>query len=273
MRVTRLIAIPTFILLVWVITLSGSTPAEGTFPGLNGKIAFASRRDGNDNIYVMNADGTKQTQLTNDPAADYGPAWSPDGSKIAFFSDRDGDFEIYLMAPDGSSVRQFTDDDWDEWLPTLSPDGSRIAYVSAHDGQHVRVMAADGSDDRAVTSGAGREWWPTWSPDGRRIAYESGGVIFIVPVDGGDPVRLPIPQIRVTSYPAWSPGADIAFSSDGDLYATDEDGTHLRRLTSTSTAEELPAWSPDVTSIAFQMSHWEAPGDADQGSSGTPTHQ
>jgi len=133
MRVTRLIAIPTFILLVWVITLSGSTPAEGTFPGLNGKIAFASRRDGNDNIYVMNADGTKQTQLTNDPAADYGPAWSPDGSKIAFFSDRDGDFEVYVMDADAkeSGVVQLTHNDtFRDDDPVWSPDGSQICFHS-----------------------------------------------------------------------------------------------------------------------------------------------
>ncbi len=55
----------------------GSSPAESAFPGANGKIAFESFRDGNFEIYVMNADGSNQTNLTNNPADDFSPAWSP----------------------------------------------------------------------------------------------------------------------------------------------------------------------------------------------------
>ena len=64
------------------------------------KIAFASNRTGNLEIYVMNTDGTQQTRITTDPAADYLPAWSPNGTKIAFTSYRDGNDEIYVMNPE-----------------------------------------------------------------------------------------------------------------------------------------------------------------------------
>jgi len=67
------------------------------------KIAFHSDRDGNQDIYVMNADGTNPTRLTSDPASDRVPAWSPDGTKIAFDSRRDGNFEIYVMNADGTN--------------------------------------------------------------------------------------------------------------------------------------------------------------------------
>jgi len=220
------------------------------------RLVWSGLRGGQQDLFVADADGSDPVPLTDDSARDFFPRWSPDGSSIAFTSDRDGDLDLYLVAPDGTDIRQLTTGDGDEWLPAWSPDGTRVAYVSDREGQQIRVMGTDGNHDRAVTSNPGRATWPAWSPDGRRIAYESGGVIFIVPVGGGDPVRLPVPQIRVSMHPAWAPGADIAFSADGDLYATADDGTDLRRLTATSTIEEVPVWSPDGTSVAYQISHW-----------------
>src|SRR6185503_13314557 len=73
-----------------------------------GRIAFTSNRDGNDEIYVMNADGTGVVRLTNDPAIDQQPAWSPDGSRIAFVSNRGGKFDTYLMNADGTGVTRLT---------------------------------------------------------------------------------------------------------------------------------------------------------------------
>ena len=60
-------------------------------------IAFSSRRDGNDEIYVMGSDGSNPRRLTDHPAEDRAPSWSPDGRHIAFSSNRDGDWEIYVM--------------------------------------------------------------------------------------------------------------------------------------------------------------------------------
>jgi dipeptidyl aminopeptidase/acylaminoacyl peptidase len=76
---------------------------------VTGRIAFQSNRDGNNEIYIMNGDGSGLTNLTNNPADDSVPAWSPDGKKIAFSSNRDGNIEIYLMNADGSSPTRLTD--------------------------------------------------------------------------------------------------------------------------------------------------------------------
>ena len=79
-------------------------PHQHPLGGGSGLIAFVSDRDGNQEIYVMNADGSGLTSLTNNAADDYDPAWSPDGRQIAFYSDRDGNWEIYLMNADGSGL-------------------------------------------------------------------------------------------------------------------------------------------------------------------------
>lgn len=82
----------------------GSTPTPPS-SATSGGIAFVSERDGNAEIYVVNADGTGLGRLTNDPAEDTGPAWSPDGTGITFASDRDGNFDIYAMNADGTRSR------------------------------------------------------------------------------------------------------------------------------------------------------------------------
>ncbi|MGI8404868.1 MAG: TolB family protein [Thermomicrobiales bacterium] len=83
-------------------------PVEAAVPGYNGKIAFVSTRDGNDEIYAMNADGTNQTRLTTNLATDKDPSWSPDGTRLAFTSSRDGNNEIYVMHADGSNAQRLT---------------------------------------------------------------------------------------------------------------------------------------------------------------------
>ena len=86
------------------------------------QIAFTSFRDGNGEIYVMDADGGNLRNLTRNPALDYAPAWSPDGGSIAFTSNRDGNFEIYVMDAKGRNLRNLTknpsSDDFASWSPS-----------------------------------------------------------------------------------------------------------------------------------------------------------
>ena len=103
-------------------TLAASaSSAPGTPPiATQGQIAFASERDGDREIYVMDADGRDLRRLTNDPAKDGPPAWSPDGTKIAFVSVRDGKPDIYLINADGTGVRRLADAPDDDLAPAWS---------------------------------------------------------------------------------------------------------------------------------------------------------
>src|SRR5206468_11602724 len=94
-----------------------------TCPPLD-QIAFTTNRDGNDEIYLMNADGTGLVNLTNTAAFDGYPTWSPDGSKLAFRSDRDGNAEIYVMNADGTGLINLTNNAAFDGYPRWSPDGS-----------------------------------------------------------------------------------------------------------------------------------------------------
>src|SRR5215210_4106604 len=129
--------------------------AFATFPGEAGKIAF--HRNGE--IYVMNADGSEQTNISNNPAFDGYPHWSPDGTKIAFASIRSGGDEIYVMNADGSNPTRLTSNSATDYQPSWSPDGKKIAFASIRDGNDesefnaIYVMNADdGSDVTRLTN-------------------------------------------------------------------------------------------------------------------------
>jgi TolB protein len=128
------------------------------------KIAFLSDRDGNYEIYVMDVDGSNPTNLTNNPAEDVSPAWSPDGSKIAFLSDRDANYEIYVMDANGSNPTMLTNN-LSGIFPAWSPDGSKIAFLSDRGGNgEIYVMDTDGSNPTNLTNNPAADSFPAWSP-------------------------------------------------------------------------------------------------------------
>jgi hypothetical protein len=125
---------------------------SATFPGANGKIAFVSDRDGNQEIYVMNPDGSGVTRLTNNAAHDVYPAWSPDGSKIAFTSNRDGNWEIYVMNADGSGATRLTDngaaDFAFDWQPIPSAPQPSVVWVEVYDtGSNLAIRKTPGDGE------------------------------------------------------------------------------------------------------------------------------
>ena len=226
------------------------------------KIAFTSDRDGNNEIYVMNADGTNQTRLTNDPADDDSPAWSPSGTKIVFRSFRgSGDCCIYVMAADGTSQTRSTSSLACDHSPAWSPRGTKIAFASNRDGNcEIYVMNPDGSSQTRLTRSPDCDHPGAWSPDGAKIAFESerdgNYEIYVMNADGSNQTRLTTNPDDDTD-PAWSPdGAKIVFESERDgnneIYVMNADGSNQTRLTTNPDDDTDPAWSPDGAKIVFE---------------------
>lgn len=235
-----------------------------------GTLAFVSQRDGNAEIYAMQPDGSELRNLSNHPANDDNPAWSPDGSRIAFQSDRDGAVEIYVMNSDGSEQTLVTKKNTsNESYPAWSPDGTHIVYHAEYAGNvDIYVMQADGSAKTRLTEHPLYDRYPVWSSDGTQIAFVSwrdgNEEIYVMNADGTNQHNL-TNHPSADRAPAWSPdGSQIAFSTQrhgkAELYSMNTDGSNQRRLTDDGWGYYAPVWSPDGTFLACESTYdgnWE----------------
>jgi len=260
------------------------TPTDSSSGGqssLPRTIVFVSDREGNAEIYAMAVDGTNQANLSNNPANDLSPTWSPNGQEICFVSNRNGGTPgIYLMAADGSNVRQFAVDGED---PGWFPNGEKIVFTR-RTGEYYAffVMNADGTGQEQIPidpstiikDSLGRTYGshlrrPCISPDGTRLAFAVGEweyghpyQVYIANLDGTD-------LQRVSGWggsgdnPAWSPGSEkIAYRGDSGYF--NEPYGHLgcpyiKSLNTSADPIQLATiscgggldWAPDGSNIVF----------------------
>ena len=216
------------------------------------RVAFRSRRrDGNDEIYVINSDGSNLARLTDNPGENTAPTWSPDGSQIAFMSNLLAPQDpkqilMFVMGADGSNPHRLTHSDGAG--PRWSPDGSQIVFVTEINIlSYLNVMNADGTHAQVIkTNPVENIESADWSPDGTQIAFLSQKKINdpievdVIGRDGKNQRSLTAGFQVVFGGLSWSPdGQKILFSMRGDgkslqgalqLYIVNADGSDLHRL-------------------------------------------
>lgn len=232
-------------------------PAWDALPAWSpdGRIAFASNRDGRLELYVMNGDGSSPTRLTHDVGFAGSFVWSPDGSRIVFESVRDGAPELYTMGADGSNPSRLTYNSGFKRQVVWSADGTRIAFACEieTDNRDVCSINSDGTNFVRLTSDPAFDSGAVFSPLDGRLAFVSDGQMVVMDTDG---TVTPVEPLSSGDQLAWSPNARqlafvgtttslmgrcyfaIAHPADDfcmpvpDIYVVNLDGTGLTRIAS-----------------------------------------
>ncbi|MFN8674552.1 MAG: hypothetical protein U0457_21030 [Candidatus Sericytochromatia bacterium] len=235
---------------------------------LSSFITFESDRDGNNEIYKMNEDGSNQTRLTFTPDIyEYNAKWSPNKDKVLFVGENytTGDEEVYVMNADGSNLINLTNNpNEDDYAPVWSYDGSKIIYTSEiNTKSEIFIMDANGNNKQNITNiPLTRDREPSVSPNGDKIVFRSdrdgNNEIYSMNLDGSNLVNLTQDSASNDTEPKWSPdGNNIIFlsnkantaSTNTNIWIMNPDGTNKRQITFQNDNNAI--WSPDGSKIAY----------------------
>ena len=233
--------------------------------GKGGSVAFTMRQNGNGDIYALSIGRSQPIRLTNHPADDRDPSWSPDGRSLAFASRRDGNWEIYVLHLETGELRRVTDDPAFNGGPSWSPDGQWLVYESYREGNlDLFIAPVDGSNPPIrLTENPALDFSPAWSPDGRHIAFSSfrsgNKDIFVLALDAAfDELAINVTGSpdRNEDHPAWEPqGRYLAYFDDGDglelIYALPMEDYRPAGPAFSVGQGRHPSWSPDGSSLVY----------------------
>ncbi len=225
------------------------------------QLAFVSNRDGNYELYVLDVELGVITRITNHPALDSRPSWSPDGKQLVYSHNDNGEWSIYVVLVDGSiPPRKITEGIEAEW----SPGGEKIAYVSQKEGNvELYLTDVEGTPSVRITKNGivGTDF--SWSNDGRRIVYKvdnadlnQGYGLAVFDLEERMERRLPDTKTELNAVPRWCPDHTIVYHStvngNRDVYRTGIGWPEPQRLTDHPLEGSFPSCSPDGSKIAFQ---------------------
>jgi TolB protein len=221
------------------------------------KLAFASRRDGNYEVYIYELVTQVISRITYDLSFQANPRWSNDGLWLAYESYQGNNLDVYAVPIDGSDAPvRITDHAAPDFAPVWSPDGRQIAFVSWRDGnQDIYIFNLDTLETTNFTATPGRnEDNPSWSPDGDTLAFSAVDLgretIYIQPITGG--AAQLIGRGRT---PSWSPdGGTLVFAVDADdksqtyLYAVPigREGGISTEILAVPFGAADPVWSREI---------------------------
>lgn len=195
----------------------------------SGKIVFHSDRDGNSEIYSIDADGKHETRLSNNTEYDGFPSWAPDGNSIVFQSARNDHDAIYIMNADGSSPR-LVPNTGNGRYPKWSADGQYIAFFSDRNGNtDIYLIDSDGGNLSNLSGHAATDETPSWSADGSTLAFQS---------DRND-IRPGDRSVDEWNY-------------NFGLFTMSVNGEGVREITGVESNDENPSLSPDGSRIVYQ---------------------
>jgi uncharacterized membrane protein len=228
-------------------------------PSLQGIMLFSSDRDGNAEIYALNAANLAPARLTNNTAQDVQPALAPDSIQVAYVTNQAGNNEVYLTGVNGGVPSNLTQNAADDQEPAWSPDGNWIAFTTNRDGnQEIYIMRRDGSELRNLTNHAASDFAPTWYSVGSLLGTQDW-IAFTTTRDGNQEVYKVRPDgtglTNLTQNPAndHSPagvtgGATLAFISDRngnwEIYTMTDTGGSQINITNNPAQDIDPALSP-----------------------------
>lgn len=230
------------------------------------KIVFSSNREGisNNEIYVMNTDGSDQKRLTFNTVFDGEASFSADGGKIVFTSTRDGNAEIYVMNTDGTKQKRLTNSLGSDAHPSFSPDGTKITFISDREGGlEIFTMNSDGTSPVRLTNPPFSKFNPSYSPDGTHILFSAidgnDSEIWLMNADGSNPVNLTnnTADDRTAKFnPAgtrivYQSDVDDPMNHDYDIMIMNADGSNPVNLTRNTVRDSDPSFSPDGNTVVF----------------------
>jgi Tol biopolymer transport system component len=237
--------------------------AMAAFPGKNGHIVFQKSKGGAlvKDLFVMNANGSRQTDITNTPkVSETAPSFAPDGKRIVFLW-QSFDYKhagIAVINANGTGLKRIVSGVPDEAFqsPRWTADGKSIVYTrfqGTNPPTHVYIVGANGGSQRQISFGDEVEdFQPLASPTGRKVVYYqyppgSPGSAIMMNTDGSG-----ASSIGNVFAQDWSPdGKRFIFERDHDIYASALDGSGLTKLAGLPKRDETPVWSPDGKKFIF----------------------